>query len=84
VTPSRVSRRTLLSTAAALPALSELVVPTAPKVQASAEVLPFVERRAGEAGDHRVCARDDDAIRKALVAKPTECGWDWAKLTGGS
>jgi hypothetical protein len=37
---SRVSRRVLLSTAAALPALSELVVATAANAQAPAGVLP--------------------------------------------
>jgi len=37
---SRISRRILLSTAAALPAVSELVVATAAEAQASAQVLP--------------------------------------------
>ena len=40
VTASRISRRILLSTAAALPALSELAVATAARAQAPAGVLP--------------------------------------------
>ena len=57
---SRISRRMLLSTAATLPTLSELVVASTAQAQGRAGVLPSVERRAGEAGDHRVRQGDHD------------------------
>jgi len=48
---SRISRRFLLSTAAALPTISELVVTTAAKAQGPVGVLSS-EQRAGETSDH--------------------------------